>query len=164
MMLWIRAAVTGSASPYHRTPFRVQAWQPGLGKRQHVNFARYSSRALVATAACTLLGMVASGVAGAQGTGDPHVLKIVRCFVTKPRPFSHRPTGTQIDFVNTGPLVLHDITFQIAYRNGDANITRTFDDVGTFAPNEPIDHHFDAFTDVQYAGPEPTSCLVAGVR
>ncbi len=92
------------------------------------------------------------------------MVKIERCSITKPRPFSHHPTGTRIDYVNAGPVVLHDITFQVAYRNADANIVRTFDDVGTFAPNEPVKHHFDAFSDVQYAGATPARCVVVGVR
>jgi hypothetical protein len=96
--------------------------------------------------------------------GQSHPVKIARCYVTKPLPFSHHPTGTQIDYVNDGPVILHDVTFQVVYRNGDANIARTFDDVGTFAPNEPVKHHFDAFSDVLYTGAAVTSCTVTGVR
>jgi len=129
-----------------------------------VFFARISARTLAATAFCALLPVAAAGTARAQTLGEPHAVKITRCFISKPRPFSHHPTGTQIDYVNAGPVVLHDVTFQVVYRNGDANIARTFDDVGTFAPNEPVQHHFDAFSDVLYFGPAVTSCSVTGVR
>jgi hypothetical protein len=135
-----------------------------MGKSGHVHFARFSTRALVVTLAFSLFGLGAGGAARAQTMGDPHVVKIARCFITKPRPFSHHPTGTQIDYVNAGPVVLHDVTFQVVYRNAETNITRTFDDVGTFAPNEPVKHHFDAFSDVQYAGATTASCVVTSVR
>ncbi len=108
--------------------------------------------------------MAVPGAVRAQSAGEPHAVKITHCFVTKPLPFSHHPTGTQIDYVNRGPVVLHDVTFQVVYRNGDANIARTFDDVGTFGPNEPVKHHFDAFSDVLYAGPAVTACTVTAVR
>jgi hypothetical protein len=121
-------------------------------------------RTLAISAAAIALGAALLGPAGAQVAGDPHAVKIARCYVTKPRPFSHRPTGTQIDYVNAGPVVLHDVTFRVVYRNGYANIARTFDDVGIFAPNEPVKHHFDAFSDVAYAGPTTVSCTVTGVR
>jgi hypothetical protein len=129
-----------------------------------VLIARITLRTLAATAAGALLGLAVPAAVRAQSMGPPHPVKIARCYVTKPRPFSHHPTGTQIDYVNAGPVVLHDVTFQVVYRNGDANIARTFDDVGTFAPNEPVKHHFDAFSDVLYTGPAVTSCAVTGVR
>ncbi len=102
--------------------------------------------------------------ARAQALADPHVVKITRCAITKPRPFSHHPTGTQIAYVNTGPIVLHGVTFHVAYRNAGELIGRTFDDVGTFAPNEPVSHHFDAFSDVEYTGAAVASCAVTAVR
>jgi hypothetical protein len=118
-----------------------------------------------ATAAgVALLALALPHVATAQVPPDPHVVKIDHCSVTKPRPFSHRPTGTQIAFVNTGPTVLHGVTFQVDYRTHDGLLTRTFEDAGIFAPNEPVDHHFPAYTDVAYSGPKPAGCMVTAVR
>jgi len=155
--------VTEGASPYHRTPLLVQAWHLGLGKMQRVLFARNTTRIAPAGAALLLAWACALPAAG-QSPVDPHVVKITRCAITKPRPFSHHPTGTLIAYVNTGPVILHGITFEVGYRNANGPITRTFDDVGTFAPNEPVSHHFDAFSDVEYAGSATTSCSVTGVR
>jgi hypothetical protein len=135
-----------------------------LGKYPAVTTPGPLLRLLAVSAAAVALGTALPGPAGAQSPGDVHAVKIARCYVTKPRPFSHHPTGTQIDYVNAGPVVLHDVTFQVVYRNGYTNISRTFDDVGIFAPNEPVKHHFDAFSDVEYAGPTTASCAVTSVR
>ena len=102
--------------------------------------------------------------AAAQVPSDPHVVKISRCIVTKPRPFSHHPTGLQIAFENTGPTVLHGVTFEVGYRTANATLSRTFEDAGTFAPNEPVDHHYPTFSDVEYAGATTASCKVTEVR
>ena len=135
-----------------------------MGKCQRMLPARFSTRpATVAALAGAVFALAAPPIARAQIAGDPHVVKIVHCSVTKPRPFSHRATGTQISYVNTGPIVLHDVTFRVEYRTAAERVTRTFEDVGTFAPNEPVKHHFDAFSDVEYAG-AAARCVVTGIR
>ena len=135
-----------------------------MGKCHRVLSARFPVRpATVAALAGAVFALAAPPVARAQIGGDPHVVRIMHCSVTKPRPFSHRATGTQISYVNTGPIVLHDVTFRVAYRTAAERVTRTFDDVGTFAPNEPVKHHFDAFSDVEYAG-ATAQCVVTAVR
>jgi hypothetical protein len=102
--------------------------------------------------------------ATAQPAPDSSVVKIDACLITKPKPFSHHPTGTEIAFVNTGPTILHGVTFKVDYRTPDANLTRTFEDAGTFAPNEPVKHHYAAYSDVEYAGAKPVSCTATAVR
>ena len=135
-----------------------------MGKSYDVLSARFSIPSVaVAAAAGAAFVLGTPSVSRAQIGGDAHVVKIMHCSVTKPRPFSHRATGTQIAYVNTGPIVLHDVTFRVGYGNGAERATRTFDDVGTFAPNEPVKHHFDAFSDVDYGGTAAT-CVVAAVR
>jgi len=118
----------------------------------------------VAAASAALLALGLPPAASAQVPADPHVVKISHCVVGKPRPFSHRATGTSIAYTNTGPTVLHGVTFQVDYRTPDGLLTRTFEDAGIFAPNEPVRHHFAAYTDVEYSGPKPVSCIVTAVR
>jgi hypothetical protein len=135
-----------------------------LDNISHVLRSLLPPHSLAAASALILLATAGSHPAAAQVLGDPHAVKITHCAITKPRPFSHHPTGTQIAYTNTGPTVLHAITFDVGYRNGARIIQRTFDDLGTFGPNEPVSHHFAAFSDVEYAGTEPTNCSVTAVR
>jgi hypothetical protein len=111
-----------------------------------------------------ILALAGPSLATAQSAPDPSVVKISSCLITKPRPFSHHPTGTEIAFVNAGPTVLHGVTFKVDYRTSSENVARTFEDAGTFAPNEPVKHHYDAYSDVEYAGAKPVSCTVSAVR
>jgi hypothetical protein len=118
----------------------------------------------VAGALAVFLASAAAHPATAQPAPDPASIKISSCVVTKPRPFSHHPTGTEIAFVNAGPTVLHAVTFKVDYRTASENLTRTFEDSGTFAPNEPVKHHYPTYSDVEYAGAKPVSCTVLGVH
>jgi hypothetical protein len=119
---------------------------------------------LPSAGAAAVLALAFSHVAGAQVPADPSVVKISSCIVSKPRPFSHRATGTAIAYTNTGPTILHEVTFQVEYRTAGGNLSRTFEDAGIFAPNEPVSHHFAAYSDVEYHGAKPVSCLVTAVR
>jgi len=56
------------------------------------------------------------------------------------------------------------VTFKVDYRTAGDTVTRTFDDNGTFAPNEPVKHHYATYSDVEYAGATPVSCAVTAVR
>ncbi len=85
---------------------------------------------------------------------------ITRCIVTKPRPFSHRATGTTIAFVNGGPTLVHHVTFSVSYRSDDQTYERIVDDEGIFAPNTPVEHHYPLYSDIAYAGPTPLACRV----
>ena len=66
--------------------------------------------------------------------------------------------GTTITFVNTGKAVLKKITFEVKYRSFSADLSRTIDDVGSFAPGVKITHNYDAYRGVSWQGSTPTSC------
>ena len=122
-------------------------------------------RLLAGASALSLAAALAAPPAAfAQAAPDPSAVKIASCAITKPRPFSHHPTGTEIAFTNTGPVVLHGVTFKVDYRTAEGTLTRSFEDAGLFAPNEAVKHHYAAYTDVDYAGPTPASCTVTSVR
>jgi hypothetical protein len=104
-----------------------------------------SRRSLAATVLTAVATLVAPHIATAQVPSSPSVVKIRHCSISK-------------------PTILHGITLAVGYRTSDGNLTRTFEDAGIFAPNEPVSHHFAAYSDVQYAGPRPTSCSVVAVR
>ena len=91
-------------------------------------------------------------------------VKIVRCEVLAPPPFSRRASGTRIVWVNAGPTILHIVSFVIGYRVAGGAVERSVDDVGLFAPGTRIDHRFDTFKDVQFGGAKTSSCRVSGVR
>jgi hypothetical protein len=143
----------GSTVPYHTTRAGVQAWHRAADNPSGV--FRLASLALV-------LAQAVPAAAEAQPATSASVapLAITRCVVTKPRPFSHRATGTTIAFVNQGPTLVHRVTFSLRYRSGDQIYDRTIDDAGIFAPNTPVEHHYPTYSDVDYAGPELLACRV----
>ncbi len=114
-----------------------------------------------------LLLLALAAPAGAQvpgGDRPPAAVKITRCLITPPRPFSRHPTGTQIDFVNVGPTLLHRITFEVTYVSGGTTFGRSVEDVGTFAPQTPVAHHYPLYSDVPYAGQQTVQCRVTAAR
>jgi hypothetical protein len=89
---------------------------------------------------------------------------IVHCFVIQPKPLSHLAGGTQIVYVNNGSKTAKAITFQVGYRNAENKFLRSVTDVGSFQPHTQIDHRFDLFNDVTYAGKQTTSCAAVSVK
>jgi hypothetical protein len=120
---------------------------------------------LVLRLTLVVLALALAQPAGAQTAADgapPAIsgVKITHCAITPPRPFSHRPTGTRIDFTNAGPTLLHHVTFEVSYATAGMTYGRSVEDDGTFAPQTAVSHHFPLYSDVTYAGTKPLSCRV----
>jgi hypothetical protein len=116
--------------------------------------------ALLSLAALAALLPLAS--TPARAASNP--ITINHCFVIQPRPMSRTAGGTQIVYVNNGPKTASRITFQVGYRNAESKYLRKVTDVGNFAPGAQIDHRFDLFSDVTYAGKATQSCAAISVR
>ena len=91
-------------------------------------------------------------------------ITVRQCFISVPKHFSHKAGGTQITYVNTGKKTAVKVTIAVGYRNAEGNYLRRVDDVGTFAPGTPVDHHFSLYSDVTYAGKQTTSCRAVAVK
>jgi hypothetical protein len=102
------------------------------------------------------------GSAPARGASNP--ISIVHCFVTQPKLMSKLAGGTQIVYVNNGSKTASSVTFQVGYRNAESKFLRKVTDVGSFQPHVQVDHHFDLFNDVTYAGKQTSSCAAIGVK
>jgi hypothetical protein len=89
---------------------------------------------------------------------------IVHCFVTNPKPLSKLAGGTQIVYVNNGSKTASSVTFAVGYRNAENKFLRRVTDVGSFQPHTQIDHHFDLYNDVTYAGKQTSSCSAVAVK
>jgi hypothetical protein len=137
----------------------------GFGQDLRVQHLDRAARAAVTAALIVLAAGAAARPAAAQTPGgDPSVIHITACTVTNPKPLSHKATGTRIAYVNTGPTVLHAVTFEVGYTTAGARFTRSVEDVGLFAPNTPVDHHFALYQDVVFAGNATSSCKATRVR
>ncbi|MGR4064644.1 MAG: hypothetical protein ACLQPV_04275 [Vulcanimicrobiaceae bacterium] len=90
-------------------------------------------------------------------------ISIVHCFVIVPRPMSRLAGGTQIVYMNNGPKTARSITFVVGYRNAAQHFIRRVIDKGTFSPGQTIDHRFDLYNDVTFAGKETSSCFASTV-
>ena len=88
----------------------------------------------------------------------PPPVTVLSCLVT-PSVNSRQANGIEISFVNAGTGVLHHVTFEVGYHTIDADIARTVNDTGSFAPGVRIDHHFDEFAGVSWLGGATTSCV-----
>jgi hypothetical protein len=89
---------------------------------------------------------------------------VKQCTVTKPRPLSHNASGTQIEYVIYGKKNAASITFLVGYRNAAQNFLRRVTDYGSFSPGTTINHHFDLYNDVTYAGSQTQSCVPIQVK
>ncbi len=89
---------------------------------------------------------------------------VKQCFVSQPKPLSKNASGTQIDYIIYGKKNAAQITFAVGYRNSAQNFLRTVTDYGTFAPGVEIQHHFDLYNDVTYAGKQVSSCVPVKVK
>lgn len=107
---------------------------------------------------CALL--YASPVALAQ---NKNPITITQCFIVQPKPLSKTAGGTQIDYVNNGPKTATNVIFAVGYRNAQEHFLRKVTDVGSFAPGQPVQHHFSLYNDVTYAGTKPASCSAVSV-
>ncbi|HZZ00161.1 MAG TPA: hypothetical protein VFE36_11350 [Candidatus Baltobacteraceae bacterium] len=111
----------------------------------------------------TLLAAILAGACLAPATAAAPVL-VKNCFITSPKPLSKNASGTQIDYIIYGKKAASQITFAVAYRNAAQHFLRTVTDYGTFSPGVQINHHFDLFNDVTYAGKEVQSCVPIKVK
>lgn len=109
------------------------------------------------------LGVAIAGGSIAPATAAAPVL-VKQCFVTSPKPLSKNASGTQIDYIIYGKKAASQITFAIAYRNAAQHFLRTVTDYGKFSPGVEIQHHFDLYNDVTYAGKEVQSCVPTKVK
>lgn len=111
----------------------------------------------------TVLAALLAGATLAPASAAAPVL-VKQCFVTSPKPLSKNASGTQIDYIIYGKKAASQITFAIAYRNSAQHFLRTVTDYGNFSPGVQINHHFDLFNDVTYAGKEVQSCVPTKVK
>lgn len=86
-----------------------------------------------------------------------------QCFVIAPGALSHKPRGTQINYVNKSRHTATSITFVVGYRNSANHFVRRVTDVGTFAPGAEIKHKFSLYNDVTYAGQQTHGCAPISV-
>lgn len=108
-----------------------------------------------------LFGAASAAVTVPASAAAPVLVK--QCFVTSPKPLSKNAGGTQIDYIIYGKKTAAAITFAVTYRNAQQNFVRTVTDTGSFAPGVQINHHFDLFNDVTYAGKQAT-CVPTKVK
>lgn len=113
--------------------------------------------------ACAALTAIIAGASLAPASAAAPVL-VKQCYVTPPKPLSKNASGTQIDYIIYGKKAAAQITFAIAYRNSAQHFLRTVTDYGKFSPGVQINHHFDLFNDVTYAGKEVQSCIPTKVK
>lgn len=89
---------------------------------------------------------------------------VKQCFIIEPKPLSKNAGGTQIDYIIYGKKQVSQITFAVAYRNSAQKFLRTVTDYGTFSPGVEIQHRFDLYNDVTYAGKQVSSCVPTRVK
>ena len=90
-------------------------------------------------------------------------ISIQHCFIIVPKPMSRLAGGTQIVYMNNGPKTARSITFVVGYRNAGQNFVRRVIDKGSFSPGAQIDHRFDLFSDVTFAGKETSQYFASTV-
>jgi hypothetical protein len=103
-----------------------------------------------------------AGVSMAPAVAAAPVL-VKQCFISPPKPLSKNASGTQIDYIIYGKKNAAQITFAVTYRNAAQHFIRTVTDYGSFAPGTEIQHHFDLYNDVTYAGKQAT-CVPTRVK
>ena len=114
-------------------------------------------------ASIALIAFVASIAVTMQAMAASNPISIQQCFVTTPKPLSKKAGGTQIKYVNNGSKTATHITFAVGYRNAESNFLRKVTDDGEFVPGHVIDHHFNLYQDVTYAGKKVESCSAVSV-
>jgi len=91
-------------------------------------------------------------------------VKIDQCFVTQPKRFSKKASGTQIVYENVGTRTYSSVTFLVGYRNSGEEFLRKVVDEGQFAPGAKINHHFSLFNDITFGGKATTLCGAIAAR
>ncbi|HTA40594.1 MAG TPA: hypothetical protein VK760_16040 [Candidatus Acidoferrales bacterium] len=91
-------------------------------------------------------------------------INVTQCFISQPKLLSKTAGGTQIDYVNTSKKTATMVTFAVGYRNAQSNFLRKVTDSGTFTPGTPVNHHFDLYNDVTYAGKQVHGCSAVAVK
>lgn len=109
-----------------------------------------------------LTAAIAGGSMAPAVAAAPVLVK--QCFVISPRPLSKNAGGTQIDYIIYGKKKAAQITFAVAYRNAAQHFLRTVTDYGSFGPGVEIQHRFDLYNDVTYAGKQVQSCVPIKVK
>lgn len=89
-------------------------------------------------------------------------ISIKQCFIIH-KAMSTNAGGTQIVFVNRSSKPVKRVTFAVGYRNSAERFLRKVTDLGEFAPGVVIDHKYSLYSDVTYAGTQPTSCNAIAV-
>jgi hypothetical protein len=120
---------------------------------------RSLSIATLAIAVAAFLGTPAMPV---QASSNP--ITIQQCFVTQPKALSKNASGTQIDYTNTSSRTATQIIFAVGYRNAQSHFLRQVTDTGTFTPGTAIQHHYDLYNDITYAGKEVHGCSAVSVK
>jgi hypothetical protein len=126
-------------------------------------------RLLAAAIVSLIVGASATAAVRAQDIPRPNHyfpdVKVLQCFVTVPKHFSKKATGTQIVYVNMGKRPLTSVTFAVGYRNSAENFVRKVVDQGLFAPGVKVNHHFALYSDVEFGGKATTLCgAIAGTH
>jgi hypothetical protein len=97
-------------------------------------------------------------------TAASNPITISQCFIIQPKPLSKLAGGTQIAYVNNSRKTATSVTFVVGYRNAANHFLRRVTDVGQFTQGTPIDHRFDLYNDVTYAGKQTSSCYASSVK
>lgn len=112
--------------------------------------------------ACAVLTLAGAVIVPVCALANP--IQIQQCFITQPKALSHNASGTQIVYMNKGPKTAVAVTFAVGYRNAANHFARRVVDDGVFAPNAVINHHFDLYKDVTYAGKAVQFCWPVAVK
>jgi hypothetical protein len=144
-----------------REPFRHLRCE-----RENVDLMRLIRSTIISTvvAAAALAAIGPSAPSSAQ-TMKMHAnpIKVTQCFIIQPKMLSKNAGGTQIDYVNEGKQAATSITFAVAYRNAQSHFLRKVVDTGTFEPGAPVQHRFDLYNDVTYAGKQTQACQAVAI-
>jgi hypothetical protein len=112
----------------------------------------------------TLTVATTAGVLCSLAPAAAGPINILQCFVLPPGALSHKPKGTQIDYVNTSKRTATRVTFAVGYRNAQHDYVRRVTDVGEFTPAAEIRHSFHLYSDVTYAGKATHGCEAIAVH
>lgn len=96
--------------------------------------------------------------AAVLGNSSPPVI-ITGCAVAQWHSYVYNFQGLKVRFINRGSAVADRITLRVTY----AGTTKTFDDVGSFAPGLEIDHAYNTLRGLHYVNLSPR-CEVEAVH
>jgi hypothetical protein len=121
-----------------------------------------SKLGITGAAFVTFLFMPLAGNAQGTAPAQPRTAPVALddCRILNNRNFVAPYGALKLGFSNHAPIQADEVDFTIAYAGRTAHVR----DAGSFEPNVAIRHSFEAFRDVLYRGPAPTSCFVDHVR